>query len=188
MSWGQYWLFPGVKSWEVEISPVEVQYRCHVYHVTSILHCYWRKFWWRNSRLYKLYVIILSNISINNAKLKLKIITGANLRLSGFCGISSFNTTNFNKISFSIRFGIILTQFYINFSKQEHQTDFLCVLFKTWDSQVSAYTPFHFSFTVPLNFILFFFKQFDEVKFIFVNIYLHICLQGCITPLLYYWR
>ena len=42
------------------------------------------------------------------------------------------------------------SQFYINFSRQEHQIDFLYVSFKTWDSQVSAYTPFHFSFTVPL--------------------------------------
>ena len=49
-----------------------------------------------------------------------------------------------------IRFGIIFTQFYINFSRQEHQIDVLYVSFKTWDSQVSAYTPFHFSFTVPL--------------------------------------
>ena len=50
-----------------------------------------------------------------------------------------------------IRIGIILTQFYINFSRQEHQIDVLYVSFKIWDSQVSAYTPFHFSFTVPLN-------------------------------------
>ena len=44
-----------------------------------------------------------------------------------------------------IRFGIILTQFYTNFSRQEHQIDVLYVLLK-----VSSYTPFHFSFTVPL--------------------------------------
>ena len=61
-----------------------MRYRCHVTHVTRILHCYWRKFWWRNTGLYRLYIIILSNLSINNAKLKLKIITGANLRFSGF--------------------------------------------------------------------------------------------------------
>ena len=50
-----------------------------------------------------------------------------------------------------ILFGIILTQFYVNFSRQEHQIDFLKVSFNSWDSQVSAYTSFHFSFTVPLN-------------------------------------
>ena len=50
-----------------------------------------------------------------------------------------------------MRFGIILTQFYINFSRQEHQIDVLYVSFKTCDSQVSAYTPFHFSFTVHLK-------------------------------------
>jgi len=50
-----------------------------------------------------------------------------------------------------ILFGIILTQFYVNFSRQEHQIDVLKVSFNSWDSQVSAYTSFHFSFTVPLN-------------------------------------
>ena len=54
------------------------------------------------------------------------------------------------KISY-IRFGIILIEFYINFSRQEHPIDVLYVSFKTWVSQVSAYTPFHFSFTVPLS-------------------------------------
>jgi len=39
-----------------------------------------------------------------------------------------------------IRFGIILTQFNINFSRQEHNIELR--------SQVSAYTPLHFSFTV----------------------------------------
>ena len=62
-----------------------------------------------------------------------------------------FNTTTFIQNLIYIRFGIILTEFYINFSTQEHQLDVLYVLFKTWDSQVSAYTPFHFSFTVPLK-------------------------------------
>ena len=40
------------------------------------------------------------------------------------------------------------SQFYTNFSKQEHQID---VSFNAWDSQVLSYTPFHFSFIVPLN-------------------------------------
>ena len=48
-------------------------------------------------------------------------------------------------------FVIILTQFYVNFSRQEHQIDFLQVSLDSWNSQVSAYTPFHFSFTVPLR-------------------------------------
>ena len=47
-----------------ELPPMAVQYTGHVYQVTTILHCYWRKFWWRNSRLYRK----LSIISINNAK------------------------------------------------------------------------------------------------------------------------
>ena len=88
-----------------KLPPIAVQYTGHLIHVTTILLCYWRKFWWRNTRLYKL----------------------------------------------SLVFGIILTQFYINFSRQEHQIDVLYVSLKFWDSQVSAYTPFHFSFTVPLT-------------------------------------
>ena len=44
-----------------------------------------------------------------------------------------------------------MTQLYINFSRQKHQIDAWYVSFKTWDSQVSSYTPFYFSFTVPLN-------------------------------------
>ena len=27
------------------------RYRCHVIQVTSILHCYWWKFWWRNTNV-----------------------------------------------------------------------------------------------------------------------------------------
>ena len=81
-----------------KLPPIAVQYTAHVYHMTTIPQCYWRKFLWRHARLYRLY----------------------------------------------IRFGIILTQFYINFSRQ--------------DSQVSAYTPFHFSFTVPL---IYFFNLFE---------------------------
>ena len=49
-----------------------------------------------------------------------------------------------------MNFRINLTQLYINFSRQEHQID-LHVSFNVWDSQVSSYTPFYFSFTVPLS-------------------------------------
>ena len=53
-----------------------------------------------------------------------------------------------------MKFRINLTQFYINFSRQEHQIDILYVSFNSWDSQVSSYTPIPFSFTVPLlNFL-----------------------------------
>ena len=41
--------------------------------------------------------------------------------------------------------------FFINFSRQEHKIDVLYISFKPWDSQVSSYTPFYFSFTVPLR-------------------------------------
>ena len=62
-----------------------------------------------------------------------------------------FNTTTLIPNLIYIRFGIIFTQFYINFSRQEHQIDVSFVSFKTCDSQVLAYTSFHFSFTVPLS-------------------------------------
>ena len=41
-----------------------------------------------------------------------------------------FNTTNFIRSLIYIRFGIILTQFYINFSRQEHQIDvfLICIV------------------------------------------------------------
>ena len=38
--------------------------------------------------------------------------------------------------------------FFRDFSRQEHK---IKELFKTWNSQVLSYTPFHFSFTVPLK-------------------------------------
>ena len=48
-------------------------------------------------------------------------------------------------------FRINLAQFYINFLRQEHQIDVLYVPFNAWHSQVSSWTPFHFSFIVPLT-------------------------------------
>ena len=35
--------------------------------------------------------------------------------------------------------------------RQEHQMEVLYVSFNAWDSQVSSYTPFNSSFTVPLT-------------------------------------
>ena len=46
----------------------------------------------------------------------------------------------------------------MNFSRQEHQIDVLYVSFNSWDSKVSSYTPFHFSFTVPLKGLLAWFQ------------------------------
>ena len=63
-----------------------------------------------------------------------------------------FNATTFIKKNLTyVCFGIILTQFYDNFSSQKHKIDVSQVSFKTQDSQVLSYTPFHFSFTVPLK-------------------------------------
>ena len=64
-----------------------------------------------------------------------KIIIGANLRFSGFEGFNHFqigcvfveydlfNTTTFIQNLTYVRFGIILTQFYVNFSSQKHKID-----------------------------------------------------------------
>ena len=67
--------------------------------------------------------------------------------------IFRINIECFKMFNFRIwrrRFGIILTQFYINFSRQEHQLELLYVSINSWDSQVSSNT-FHFSFTVSLR-------------------------------------
>ena len=85
-----------------------------------------------------------------------KIITVANLSFSGFSRISLFgcvtaeyglfNTTNLIQNLIYIRFGINLTQY------QFLETGYMSyILFNFWASKVSAYTSFHFFFTVPLK-------------------------------------
>ena len=51
-----------------------------------------------------------------------------------------------------MNFRIDLIHFFIIFSRNEHQVfAFIYVSFNAWDSQVSSYAPFYFSFTVPLK-------------------------------------
>ena len=50
-----------------------------------------------------------------------------------------------------IRFGLILTQYYIKFSRQDHHIIVFHVLFKSWDSHVSAYTPISFFLYSPFK-------------------------------------
>ena len=83
-------------------------------------------------------------------------IIGANLRLSGSYGISSFSDWlrtcwiwsvlyySFYAKLHLYEFFYNLTQFYINFSRQEYQIEVLYVSFNVWDSQVSffLYSPF----------------------------------------------
>ena len=47
-----------------------------------------------------------------------------------------------------ISFGMILTQFYVNFSRQEHQIDVLQVSVQLLGFSVFSLYPFYFSFTV----------------------------------------
>ena len=56
-----------------------------------------------------------------------------------------FNITTFIQNLIYIRSGIILTRFYIKFSRQEHQIAVLYVSFNACDSQVSSYSPLNFS-------------------------------------------
>ena len=65
--------------------------------------------------------------------------------------LNMINTPNLIQNLTDIHFGIILTRFYINFLRQKHQIELLYVSINPWDSQVSAYAPFHFSFTVTLK-------------------------------------
>ena len=50
-----------------------------------------------------------------------------------------------------MNFRINLKQFYTNFSRHEHQIELSWVAIKSLSDYLSPYTPFHFSFTVPLS-------------------------------------
>ena len=58
-----------------------------LYHVTSKLHCHWRKFWSHDTDV----LIILSIISIKNENDWIQIIIGANLTLLDSSGMLSFS-------------------------------------------------------------------------------------------------
>ena len=63
-----------------------------------------------------------------------------------------FNATTFIQNLTYVRFGKILVSFWHSFmSISRDRNNVLKVSFKTWDSQILSYTPFHFSFTVPLK-------------------------------------
>ena len=86
---------------------------------------------------------------------KIKIIIGAPVGCSSFkigCVFVKYDLFNSYTKSDIYTFWYN-SQFYINFSRQEHQINVLYVSFNAWDSQVSAYILFHFSFTVPLIFL-----------------------------------
>ena len=56
-----------------ELYYIDLKFYFNWNHETSIQLCHWLKFWWCNTAgLYGLYVIILSIISIKNAKYKFK--------------------------------------------------------------------------------------------------------------------
>jgi len=125
-------------------------------HVTIILHCHWLEFWWHVQNA----LIILSIISIkkekslnsNNIRSKLQFLRLlwdiVVLRLvAHLLNMMCLILPILYKILHIYVLEIIFTQFYSNFSRQEHQ---IYVSINSRDSQVSAYTPFHFSFTVPL--------------------------------------
>ena len=107
-------------------------------HVTVILHCHWLELWWRVPDA----EIILSIISIIDEKLLNSYNNRSKLKfLRLFWDIVVFRLVAYllNMISlilrilykilhmYEVRFGIILTQFYVNFSRQEHQIKLLYV-------------------------------------------------------------
>ena len=67
----------------------------------------------------------------------MKVVIGWNLRFSGY----SILIVDTYKRSIWCSCSEKLTQFYVNFSRQEHQIDVLYVSFNSQDSQVSVYTP-----------------------------------------------
>ena len=95
-----------------------------------ILHCYWGQFWSHDTDAY----IILSIISIKNEKL---LNSSNNRRTSKFFRILwdivvfrlgfvfAEYVEFYDKSHIYMSFGIILTQLYINFSRQEHQIELL---------------------------------------------------------------
>ena len=145
------------------LPPMAVQYTSHRTYRWS--HVIWYCTAIGGSSIHKIWTyLLLQIISIKNEKLSNSnnIITAvANLSFLGSSGISSFSDRLcicwiwsalyllFYKKIICLEFRTNLT-FYINFSRQEHQIDVLYVLFNTWDFQDLLYTPFHFSFTVPL--------------------------------------
>jgi len=125
-------------------------------HVTSILHAIG---WSSGDVIRTIYCNNILKLLLKMPNKNLKTTIWASLRFSGSCGIKSvayllnmicLNLLILYKIVYIWIFELFL-QFYISFSRQKHQIDDLYVSFNAWVSQVSSYTPFDFSFTVPLN-------------------------------------
>ena len=96
-----------------------------LYHATMILHCHWRQFQSRNTDVSS----ILSIISSKNEKLFFE----ATLEYLFFrlvahlLNMICLKPRILNQILYIyIGFGMIFTQFYINFSRQEHQIEIFC--------------------------------------------------------------
>ena len=93
--------------------------------------------------LYK--IIRFKQIIFSKYTTKLKLFCGISSFSDWFriCGIwSDYNITTFIQNCTYMNFRINLTQFYMNFLRQEHQIDVLYGSFNAWDSQVSSYTSF----------------------------------------------
>ena len=84
-------------------------------------------------------IIILKNLSYNQVSRVFKLVA---YLLNMICSIPNCIYMNFC---------MNWTQFYINFWRQELQIELSLVAIKIFSDQLLAYTPFHFSFTVPLT-------------------------------------
>ena len=99
------------------------------------------------------------------------IITGSNLRFSGCCETKSFSDWLRNcwiRLLTYVLFGVILTKFYVNFSRGNIR----CLIGIVLNLKFSGFIlyPFHFSITVPLKY---FHRISQNLKIILIFIFSH---------------
>jgi len=120
--------------------------------VTSILHCHWLKFFWHNTAIRT--ILKLKNYNRSKPEI-LRLLMWDIIFFKLFAYLMKMNCWNL-LLLYKIVYIWIFVKFWQRFISisQDNQIDVLYVSFNAWDSQVSSYTPFHFSFTVPLSCII----------------------------------
>jgi len=146
-----------------------VQYTDHVIQTDIMWPAYCTAIGWSfvtQYGLYRLYVIILSITSIENAKCKIKNCDRSKPEILRLL----WDIVIFRLVAYLLYIICLILQLlykigymwifvktwhsFISISRLETGTSdryLLYVSINSWDSQVSSYTPFHFSFTVPLQ-------------------------------------
>ena len=114
--------------------------------MTSILHCHWLKFWCKCKMQIKNYE--RSKPEIRRLLLDIIVFRLVAYLLNMIC----LNILLLYKIVFIYKFSYHFdTVFYHFLETGISDIDVWYVLFNAWDSQVSSYTPFQFSFAVSLK-------------------------------------